>query len=130
MLAASYLAFAGFDRKSHVWRWYKCLELRAGVLMSFLVASTSQTEQVPDRSRLMINESVLHWRSDRFEGERDGGAEHHNYTLTPPGIRRAQHFRGSNDEDATTLGRRCRTGTGHQFHLGQRRNQNPEHRLR
>ena len=89
--------------------------------MSFLVASTSQAEQVPERHRLMINESVLHWRSDRFEGERDGGAEHHNYTLTPPGIRRAQHFRGSNDEDATTLGRRCGFGAGDQFDRGERR---------
>ncbi len=53
--------------KFHVGRSYKCPELRAGVLMSFLVASTSQAEQVPDRRRSMINESVLHWRSNWFQ---------------------------------------------------------------
>ncbi len=53
---------------------------------------------------------------ERFAVRRDGGAVHHNHTLTcrqPPGL----HFRGSNDEDATILRRRCRTGTCHQLHL-------------
>ena len=53
---------------------------------------------------------------------RDGGAVHHNYTLTRLGIRRAQHFRGSNDEDATTFRRRCRSGACDRLHIANAEN--------
>ncbi len=35
--------------------------------MSFLDASTSQAEQVRERRRLMIDRSVLRWRSNRLQ---------------------------------------------------------------
>ncbi|CAI8937942.1 hypothetical protein EMIT0P74_50258 [Pseudomonas sp. IT-P74] len=103
-----------------------------GFLMSFLDALRSLAEQVAMSVRLIIASVSTPLMFERVCGGRegrDGGAVHHNNTFKRLGIRRAQHFRGSNDEDATTLGRRCRFGAGDQFYRGQCRQQGSDYRL-
>ncbi|MCY1438966.1 hypothetical protein D9M71_551840 [compost metagenome] len=100
-----------------------------GFLMSFLDALRSLAEQVAMSVRLIIASVSTPLMFERVCGGRDGGAVHHNNTFKRLGIRRAQHFRGSNDEDATTLGRRCGFGAGDQFGRGERRRQGRDARL-